>query len=197
MPDGRFCSHLSVLDPAPLRPNVAGERRQRNAPANVADEPRAGPQRGGVWPPNSSGTPDKGPLAGAAERIGSRRFANGSAVHRQTRRMEPPGCTRSEQSDVCESGGSSATFAMRVAFAALICVACASCSTMERRPAPSRAAASIVLPQVAVPGVQTDHKLQQQEVTVLSSEYFKRFVCGCGMPDTPVDQREFWSVQLW
>src|SRR5882724_8231383 len=108
MPDGRFCSHLSVLDPAPLRPNVAGERRQRNAPANVADEPRAGPQRGGVWPPNSSGTPDKGPLAGAAERIGSRRFANGSAVHRQTRRMEPPGCTRSEQSDVCESGGSSA-----------------------------------------------------------------------------------------
>src|SRR6266436_1523959 len=88
----------------------AGERRQRNAPANVADEPRAGPQRGGVSPPNSSGTPDKGPLAGAAERIGSRRFANGSAVHRQTRRMEPPGCTRSEQSDVCESGGSSATF---------------------------------------------------------------------------------------
>src|SRR5258708_7084368 len=94
------------------RGSFAGERRQRNAPANVADEPRAGPQRGGVSPPNSSGTPDKGPLAGTAERIGSRRFANGSAVHRQTRRMEPPGCTRSEQSDVCESGGSSATFAL-------------------------------------------------------------------------------------
>src|SRR5439155_26422418 len=90
--------------------SFAGERRQRNAPANVADEPRAGPQRGGVSPPNSSGTPDKGPLDGAAERIGSRRFANGRAVHRQTRRMEPPGCTRSEQSDVCESGGSSAAF---------------------------------------------------------------------------------------
>src|SRR6266436_5103190 len=92
----------------------AGERRQRNAPANVADEPRAGPQRGGVSPPNSSGTPDKGPLAGAAERIGSRRFANGSAVHRQTRRMEPPGRTRSEQSDVCESGGSSARLCSEV-----------------------------------------------------------------------------------
>src|SRR5882724_1527765 len=91
------------------RGSFAGERRQRNAPANVADEPRAGRQRGGVSPPNSSGTPDKGLLAGAAERIGSRRFANGSAVHRQTRRMEPPGYTRSEQSDVCESGGSSAT----------------------------------------------------------------------------------------
>src|SRR5882724_5858509 len=132
MPDGRFCSHLSVLDPAPLRPNVAGERRQRNAPANVADEPRAGPQRGGVWPPNSSGTPDKGPLAGAAERIGSRRFANGSAVHRQTRRMEPPGCTRSEQSDVCESGGSSATLAMKSAFPILLCVVLIGCADRDK-----------------------------------------------------------------
>src|SRR5438445_1532613 len=105
-------------------PTFAGERRPRNAPANVADEPRACPQRGGVSPPNSSGTPDQGPLVGAAERIGSRRFANGRAVHRQTRRMEPPGCMRSEQSDVCESGGSSATFGPSMKLiAALLCAA--------------------------------------------------------------------------
>ena len=68
---------------------------------------------------------------------------------------------------------------------------------MEQKPAPQPNAASIVLPPIPVPGVQTDHTLQQQEVALLASEYFKRFVSGCGMPDTPVDQGEFWSVQLW
>src|SRR6266568_2653108 len=86
---------------------------------------------------------------------------------------------------------------MRVALAILVCVLCASCSTTEQRAAPPLTAASLVLPPIAAPGVQTDHTLQQREVVVLSSEYFKRFVCGCGMPDTPVDRGEFWSVQLW
>src|SRR4051812_4558029 len=80
---------------------------------------------------------------------------------------------------------------MRVALAIVICVFCASCSTVEHN------APSVVLPAIAVAGVQTDHPLLQQEVAALSSEYFERFVCGCGFPDTPVDQGEFWSVQLW
>src|SRR5213075_1812336 len=75
---------------------------------NAAAEPRACPQWGGVSPPSSSGTPDRGPGGGARARTRPRRFAYGSAVRRQTRRIEPPGCTRFEQSNVCESGGSSA-----------------------------------------------------------------------------------------
>src|SRR5437762_11219932 len=86
----------------------AGEREKQNAPANAAAEPRACPQWGGVSPPSSSGTPDRGPGGGARARTRPRRFAYGSAVRRQTRRIEPPGCTRFEQSNVSESGGSSA-----------------------------------------------------------------------------------------
>jgi hypothetical protein len=42
-----------------------------------------------------------------------------------------------------------------------------------------------------------DHRLQQREVHAVAEEYFKTFVCGCGMPATPVEPGEFWSVQLW
>ena len=47
-----------------------------------------------------------------------------------------------------------------------------------------------------MPGVQPDHELRQPEVYAVSKEYFRTFVCGCGMPDTPLDHGEFWSVQL-
>jgi hypothetical protein len=67
----------------------------------------------------------------------------------------------------------------------------------EHKADPRRGAASVLLPLISVLGVQTDHTLQPEEVTALSSEYFKRFVCGCGMPDRPIDKGEFWKVQLW
>ena len=88
-------------------------------------------------------------------------------------------------------------FAMRVALAILVCALCASCSTTQKNAASQPTFASVVLPPIPVPGVQTDHALEQQEVAELSWEYFKRFVSGCGMPDTPVIQGEFWRVQLW
>jgi hypothetical protein len=89
----------------------------------------------------------------------------------------------------------------------LICISCTSCST-DHNPAPARSAEEhktaswrgavpILLPSISVPGVKADHALQPEEVTVLSSEYFRRFVCGCGMPDRPVDKGEYWKVQLW
>jgi len=76
------------------------------------------------------------------------------------------------------------------ALAILVCFVCASCSTAHET-------ASILLPPISVPGVHTDHTLKPEEVSALSSEYFRRFVCGCGMPDTPVGKGEFWEVQLW
>jgi hypothetical protein len=93
------------------------------------------------------------------------------------------------------------------ALAILICISCISCSTehnptpvrsiAEQKTTPRRGTASILLPTISVPGVPTDQILQPEEVTVLSSEYFKRFVCGRGMPDQPVDKGAFWKVQLW
>jgi hypothetical protein len=89
------------------------------------------------------------------------------------------------------------SFAMRIALAILVCALCASCSTVKQKAPPQRAIRSVVLPVIAVPGVRTDHQLQEQEVAALASEYLKRFVTGCGMPDRPVDSGGFWSVQLW
>lgn len=90
-------------------------------------------------------------------------------------------------------------FLMRPALAILVGILCASCSTVERGTGsrPPSVASAIVLPEVSVPGVQTGHPLQQREVALLSSEYMRRFVCTCGMPDTPLDDGRFWAVQLW
>lgn len=86
---------------------------------------------------------------------------------------------------------------MRIALAILACALCASCSTVKQEAPPHRTVGPVLLPVITVPGVQTDHQLQQQEVAGLASEYFKRFVSGCGMSDTPVDSGGFWNVQLW
>jgi hypothetical protein len=93
------------------------------------------------------------------------------------------------------------------ALAILFCILYTSCSTVhnpvparntaEHKTAIQRGIGSILLPSISVPGVQTDHALQPEEVSALSSEYFRRFVCGCGMPDRPVDRGEYWEVQLW
>ncbi len=97
--------------------------------------------------------------------------------------------------------GDPGEFAMKPAIAVLLLLGTVSCSTVPRLDTPeagsSVARSQIGLPQIPIPGVRLDHSLQQQEVAVLSSEYFKRFVSGCGMSDTPVDQGDFWSVQLW
>lgn len=75
-------------------------------------------------------------------------------------------------------------------------VVLAGCSTAPKQPAqPTQT--PILLPTLAVPGVKTDHPLQRQEVAALAAEYFKSFVCGCGMPDKPVDRGGVWRVQLW
>jgi hypothetical protein len=93
------------------------------------------------------------------------------------------------------------TFAMKSAIAMLLLVMTASCSMLSQRDTQevgsSASRSPIALPQIPVPGVQLDHSLQRQEVALLSSEYFRRLISGCGMPDAPVDQGEFWSVQLW
>jgi hypothetical protein len=102
---------------------------------------------------------------------------------------------------------SARTTILESALAILIITSCSSCSTeYNATPAQSRAehkttrrrgTASILLPSISVPSVPTGHTLRPEEVSALSSEYFKRFVCGCGMPDTPRDKGEFWKVQLW
>jgi hypothetical protein len=75
-----------------------------------------------------------------------------------------------------------------------------SCSTVKEDATSSTGSnptTSIVLPETPVEGVSFDHDLTQQEVAMLSAEYFKRFVSGCGMPDTPELEDDSWSVQLW
>ncbi|MEI9864069.1 MAG: hypothetical protein WDN00_05850 [Limisphaerales bacterium] len=46
-------------------------------------------------------------------------------------------------------------------------------------------------------GVHWDDGLTEKEAAILSSDYFRRFVSGCGMPDEPQSDGRFWSVQLW
>ena len=87
---------------------------------------------------------------------------------------------------------------MKSALGILLLLWTVSCSTTEQSGGQGVGPrASISLPQIPIAGVQLDHSLKQEEVAVLSSDYFERFVSGCGMPDTPVDRGEFWSVQLW
>jgi hypothetical protein len=81
------------------------------APANVADEPRACPQRGGVSPPNNRPwTQGVRPTVGGP--VG-RHYSGLLSVRRrrQTRRIEPPGRTLYRAHGCPTSGGSSATLA--------------------------------------------------------------------------------------
>src|SRR5688572_13960536 len=81
---------------------------------------------------------------------------------------------------------------MRATIAILLASLCVSCSTAERQNAKA-----VALPKLSVEGVIFDDGLREQEAVVLSSEYFRRFVSGCGMPDKPQDNGHYWSVQLW
>ncbi|HEX7861015.1 MAG TPA: hypothetical protein VF773_11850 [Verrucomicrobiae bacterium] len=67
-----------------------------------------------------------------------------------------------------------------------------SCSTVDRT-----SANVVSLPKLTAEGVTFEDGLEEQEAVILSSQYFHRFVSGCGMPDKPQDNGEYWRVQLW
>jgi hypothetical protein len=81
---------------------------------------------------------------------------------------------------------------MKATFPILLASISLSCSTVERQ-----SAKGISLPQLTVQGVTLRDGLQEQEAVLLSSEYFHRFVSGCGIPDKPQDAGHYWRVQLW
>jgi hypothetical protein len=81
---------------------------------------------------------------------------------------------------------------MRLVLSIFLGVLCASCSTVE-----PKCAKAIALPKLTVEGVSFSNGLQEQEAVALSSEYFRRFISGCGMPDKPQDVGSYWRVQLW
>jgi hypothetical protein len=55
---------------------------------------------------------------------------------------------------------------------------------------------TVSLPKLTLDGVNFEDGLQVKEAVLLSSEYFRLFVAGCGMPDDPKDGGRFWCVQL-
>lgn len=55
----------------------------------------------------------------------------------------------------------------------------------------------VLLPKLDVAGVSYDDGLLQSEAAILASEYFPRFISGCGMPADPKDDGRFWRVQLF
>ena len=85
---------------------------------------------------------------------------------------------------------------MKFAIIMLVAGLCASCSS-DHHFSDISPSGWIALPVLAVDHVDWKDGLGEGEVKLLSSFYFKRFVSGCGMPDSPKDCGEFWCVQLW
>lgn len=80
---------------------------------------------------------------------------------------------------------------------------CDSCGTRTTPSEQARVASSaaprhaVSLPKIDVVGVRWEDGLQESEAVSLASEYFSKFVCGCGMPGHPKEEGTFWRVQLW
>jgi hypothetical protein len=55
----------------------------------------------------------------------------------------------------------------------------------------------IELPKIAVEGVNYEDGIQYKEAVILCSEYFRRYLGLCGMPDTPDSGPEFWQSHMW
>lgn len=81
---------------------------------------------------------------------------------------------------------------MRFALSIILAALCASCSTVDRQ-----STQAVSLPKLTLDGVTFEDGLDEQEAAIVSSEYFHRFVSGCGMPDKPQDDGSYWRVQLW
>jgi hypothetical protein len=81
---------------------------------------------------------------------------------------------------------------MRFALSILLAGLCVSCSTVE-----PQSGSAVSLPKITAEGVSYEDGIQKEEAVILSSVYFRRFVSGCGMPDTPQDAGQYWRVQLW
>ena len=95
---------------------------------------------------------------------------------------------------------------MRFVLAILAMLCCVSCSTYEpehgelsvsKMPDLSDTNRIIALPHLTVTGVQLNDGIQKDEAAILSNEYLRRFVSGCGMPEEPGDRGGFWRVPLY
>lgn len=81
--------------------------------------------------------------------------------------------------------------AARRALFILLAVAHSSCSTVEKN------GRAVALPRLAVEGVNFNDGLKKKEAATLSVVYFRRFVSGCGEPDDPQEDGQYWRVRLW
>lgn len=91
---------------------------------------------------------------------------------------------------------------MRFTFSVLLLLLCASCAAKSSRGEPVEAEAAptgsaVNLPRLAVAGVDRGDGVDESEAAALASEYFARYVSGCGMPDRPVEDGGFWRARLY